>query len=401
MDTIANPQERNTGFIDPVEALNRPEMKELSELATTKFRARSRHYETECLMPAENLRELCERGWLTASLSKAIGGKGSNLDTDDPATYLQGIRMIARGCGSTAHCMQLNNHTNWMIETIGTEDQKERFLKPQLKKPLLVTGVGSEPTRRNMYVMSTVARPQPDGGYIIDGIKNYATNAPMMVGGVIFASLEGVEHWTENHVMVLVEPGQEGMEIDSEWYRPAGMRAAVSPLITLKNVHIPKKNVLGKPGDYPRQRWQGKYHLGFAANYLGVAEGIFDWCCQYMVQKGKAKDPLILLRVGELKVGLQQAAATFHDAIRSWKTAPVVQAELLSMGAKYAAARIALDVCDKVTGLAGSTALFEEYPLGRAISNVQTHIQHAGHDRTAQIIGQAALGLEFDSTLQR
>jgi len=45
--------------------------------------------------------------------------------------------------------------------------------------------------------------------------------------------------------------------------------------------------------------------------------------------------------------------------------------------------------------------LFEEFPLGRAIANVQTHIQHAGHDRTAQIIGQAALGQEFDSTLQR
>ncbi len=401
MDTIANPQERKSSFVDPVEALNRPEMKELGDLAVTKFRQRSQHYETECLMPEENLKELFERGWLTATLSKAMGGKGTNLETDDPASYLQAIRMVARGCGSTAHCMQLNGHTNWMIEAIGTEDQKERFLKPQFERPLLVTGVGSEPTRRNMYVMSTVARPQPDGGYVINGIKNYATNTPMMVGGVIFTSLEGVEHWTENHLMVLVEPGQEGMEVDCEWYRPAGMRAAMSPLIRLNNVKIPKRNVLGQPGDFPRQRWQGKYHLGFAANYLGVAEGIFDWCCQYLVQKGKGKDPLILLRVGELKVGLQQAAATFHDAIRSWKTAPVVQAELLSMGAKYATARAAMEVCDKVTGLAGSTALFDEYPLGRAISNVQTHIQHAGHDRTAQIIGQAALGLEFDSTLQR
>ena len=35
------------------------------------------------------------------------------------------------------------------------------------------------------------------------------------------------------------------------------------------------------------------------------------------------------------------------------------------------------------------------------IANVQTNIQHAGHDRTAQIVGLAALGQEFDSTLQR
>jgi alkylation response protein AidB-like acyl-CoA dehydrogenase len=401
VNAVIKPQERNESFIDPIQALNAPEMKELAQLAVTKFRARSQRYESECLMPEENLRELFEGGWLTASISKKMGGKGSNLETDDPATYLQAIRVVARGCGSTAHCMQLNNHTNWMLEAIGTEDQKVRFLKPQFERPLLVTGVGSEPSRRNMYVMTTKARPQPDGSYIVDGVKNYATNAPMMVGGVIFTSLEGVEHWADNHLMVLVEPGQQGMEIDCDWYRPFGMRAAMSPLITLKNVRIPKENVLGGPGDFPRQRWQGKYHLGFGANYLGVAEGVFGWFCDYIVQKGKAKDPLVLLRAGEMKIGLQHAAATFHDAIRSWKTAPVVEAELLSMGAKYTAAKVALEVCEKVTMVAGSTALFEEFPLGRAIANVQTHIQHAGHDRTAQIIGQAALGEAFDSTLQR
>jgi alkylation response protein AidB-like acyl-CoA dehydrogenase len=401
VNAVVTPQERHENFVDPVQALNAPEMQELAELAVTQFRQRSQHYEANCLMPEENLKELSERGWLTASLSKAMGGKGSNLETDDPATYLQAVRVVARGCGSTAHCLQLNNHTNWMLESIATEDQKARFLKPQFGRPLLVTGVGSEPTRRNMYVMSTTAKPQPDGGYLINGVKNYATNTPMMVGGVIFASLEGVEHWSDNHLMVLVEPGQEGMEVDCDWYRPFGMRAAMSPLIRLNNVRIAKRNVLGKPGDYPRQRWQGKYHLGFAANYLGVSEGVFGWFRDYIVQKGKAKDPLVLLRAGEMKIALQHAAATFHDAIRSWKTAPVVEAELLSMGAKYTAAKVALEVCEKVTMVAGSTALFEEFPLGRAIANVQTHIQHAGHDRTAQIMGQAALGETFDSTLQR
>ncbi len=401
MNSVTKPQERRESFIDPVDALNSPEIKELAQLAVTKFRARSQHYEENCLMPEENLKELTARGWLTASLSKKMGGKGTNLETDDPATYLQAIRVTARGCGSTAHCLQLNNHTNWMIESIGTEDQKERFLKPQLTKTLLVTGVGSEPNRRNMYVMTTKAKPQPDGGYIVDGVKNYATNAPMMVGGVIFCALEGVENYTDNHLMVLVEPGQEGMEIDNDWYRPFGMRAAVSPLITLKNVKIPKKNVLGKPGDYPRQRWQGKYHLGFSANYLGVAEGVFDWFRDYIVQKGKAKDPIVLLRAGEAKIALQNAAFTFHEAIRSWKTTTVVEAELLSMAAKYTTAKAAMEVCQMVTQHAGSTALFEEFPLGRAITNVQTHIQHAGHDRTAQIIGQSALGQDFDSTLQR
>jgi alkylation response protein AidB-like acyl-CoA dehydrogenase len=390
-----------TAFKDPVEALASPEVQELAELAVTRFRARSIEYDPPCKMPEANIHELFERGWLTATVSREMGGKGSNLLTDDPATYLQAIRVTARGCGSTAHCLQVCHHNNWTLEALATPDQKARYIKPQMQRPVLVTGIGSEPNRRHMYTMTTKAKPLDDGGYLLNGVKNYATNAPMVIVAIVFASLEGVDHWADNHLMTLIEPSQPGVEIDSEWYRPMGMRAAVSPLVRLTNVRVPPENVLGCAGDYPRQRWQGRFHLGFSANYLGVAEGVYDWFRQYITQKGKAKDPIVLMRTGEMKIALQNAEASFHDAIRAWKTKSVVQAELLSMGAKYTTARVALDICEKVTMASGSTALFDEFPLGRAIANVQTHIQHAGHDRTAQIIGQSELGDEFDSTLQR
>ena len=51
--------------------------------------------------------------------------------------------------------------------------------------------------------------------------------------------------------------------------------------------------------------------------------------------------------------------------------------------------------------LAGSTALFDEFPLARLIRDLNTHILHVGHDKTAQIVGAAELGESFDSTLQR
>lgn len=388
-------------FLDPLDALKAPAMQELADLAVTRFRERSRHYEPDCVMPEENIRDLFERGWLTATVSRRSGGRGSNLDTDDPASYLQAIRVTARGCGSTAHCLQVNNHNNWMIDVIGNDDQRARYIAPQLERPVMVTGIGSEPNRRHMYVMTTKAKPQGDGGYLVNGVKNYATNGPMMLVAIVFTSIEGIDHWADNHLMTLIEPGQPGVEVDNDWYRPFGMRAAVSPLVRLTDVRVARENLLGQAGDYPRQRWQGKFHLGFSANYLGVAEGIYDWFRDYIRRKGKAKDPIVLLRTGEMKIELELAAALFHDAIRAWKTRPVVEAELMAMAAKYTTARTALDICEKVTMASGSTALFEEFPLGRAIANVQTHIQHAGHDRTAQIIGQAELGEEFDSTMQR
>jgi alkylation response protein AidB-like acyl-CoA dehydrogenase len=251
-----------------------------------------------------------------------------------------------------------------------------------------------------MYMMNTQAR-KVDGGYIVRGEKNYATNGPMMGFAIIFCALEGVESYQDNHLMVIIEPDMEGVTVDNDWYRPNGMRSAASPVITLDDVFVPEQNVLGKPGDYPRGRWQGKFHLGFTANYLGTTEGMYNWYRQYVVGRGKGGSDLIQMRTGEMRVALDAAASVFHDAIRAFKTKSTTQAELLAMSAKSMAAHVAFELSHKIIHCAGSTALFDQFPLSRYLRDLETHVLHAGHDRSAQIIGQAELDQEFDSTLQR
>ncbi len=71
------------------------------------------------------------------------------------------------------------------------------------------------------------------------------------------------------------------------------------------------------------------------------------------------------------------------------------------MSAKSMAGHVAFELSHKIIHAAGSTSLFDEFPLSRSIRDLETHVLHAGHDRTAQIIGQSELGETFDSTLQR
>lgn len=42
----------------------------------------------------------------------AIACLGSNLLSDDPATFPQLLRIVARGCSSTAHCLAVHNHAS-------------------------------------------------------------------------------------------------------------------------------------------------------------------------------------------------------------------------------------------------------------------------------------------------
>lgn len=375
-------------------------LQDLNELVLTKFRERERAYHDAAAMPMENLQALWERGLLTATVSREHGGLGSNVMSEDPATFLQAMRTVARGSPGTAHCMQVQNHVAWAIDEIGTDKQRELFLAPMMKRMRLCSFVGSEAGRKHMYVLKTTAR-KVDGGYVVNGNKNYATNGYEDGCAIIFASVEGETDYMKSHLMVIVEPGMEGLSINHDWYRPTGMRVCPSPEIYLNNVFIPHTHVLGEPGAYPKGRWQGRFHLGFTANYLGTIEGAYAWVVNGLKERGRSKDPFVQMRVGEASTQIYGAQSAFEAAIASWRSGDVVAAELASMRAKSICAHAALNVSHTLLALAGSTALFDEYPLGRLIRDLNTHILHVGHDRTAQIVGCAELGEVFDSTLQR
>jgi alkylation response protein AidB-like acyl-CoA dehydrogenase len=375
-------------------------LEELDKHAQTAFAPRERAYHANVSMPYENLKELHQRGLLTATVTSYMGGLGSNVMSDDPVTFIQALRIVARVSPGTAHCMQVQNHVAWAIDEIGTETQRQRFIAPMVKEMRLGSFVGSEAKRTHMYSLNTTAR-RVDGGYVVTGQKNYASNGYEDGLAVIFASIEGETERTRAHLMVIVEPGMEGLSINHEWYRPSGMRVCPSPEITLDQVFVDDDHVLGAPGEYLTGRWQGRFHLGFAANYLGTIEGAYRWVLQVIRERGKGKDPFVQLRIGECQTRLYGAAMAFERALEQWRLGDVQAAELASIKAKALCAEAAKDVSHTLVALAGSTALFDEFPLGRLLRDLGTHILHVGHDKSSQIIGQAELGEIFDSTLQR
>lgn len=364
------------------------------------FRQQGEHADREGIAPLSSLEQLHARGLLHIAHSAALGGPDGSLKGTQPELFLNMLRAICRADSAAGHCFQLHNHALWQLEAIGTPEQIELFVKPALEKVSIFSAVGSEPGRVNMYEMKTRAQ-RVDGGWLVNGVKNFVTNGTIADLILTSVALDGVEGYLDNLQIMLIRPDMPGVSWDDAWYQPHGMRGARSPIMRLNNVFVPDNHLLGEPGAFARQRWQGRFHLGFAANYLGTSEGLFDWYLDYQRGRNKSNDPYTQLRVGEVKMQLEAAAAMFENAIEGWRHTDVVAAELRSMSAKSTAARTAFSVLQSVLLSAGATAQFEEHPLGRIARNIETFVVHAGHDRTAQIIGQAQLGASFDSTLQR
>ncbi|WP_181366147.1 acyl-CoA dehydrogenase family protein [Cupriavidus plantarum] len=386
--------------VDPRDS--RPDLAALRHLVETRFAAREAVSHEHAALPLDNLRELHDGGWLRLTLPASLGGVDSRLGTDDPGTYLHAIRTIARVSPGTAHCLQVHNHALWTVWETGTAAQHARFLAPQRGELSLFAFLGSEPglaPGSPRYQTTAVADAD---GFRVSGVKQYATNGIAHGYGLVFASIEGPDGLIHNQQMVLVEPSMAGVTQVGGWYRPTGMRVAESPQVRLDDVRVPASHVLGRPGDYVRGRWQGRFHLGFAANYLGMGEGIAGWATRWLREfPERVADPFVQAHVGEVQVALQAAAASLDHAIATWRDGDVQRAELTSMAAKSTCAQAAMLAAETMGRLTGSTALFDDHPLGRLIRDLHTHVLHVGHDRTHQTIGAAALGQAFDSTRQR
>lgn len=177
-----------------------------------------------------------------------------------------------------------------------------------------------------------------------------------------------------------------------------GMRAAVSPTLALRDCFVPDSHVLGPPGNSVAQRWQAKCHLGFAAQYLGAAVGIFDALQEYLPQRGTTSDPYTQLHIGEIRVGIESARWMIYRSAWLWTQGNDPAAELYAMEAKHRSIDNAVQVMDRASQIAGSSAFLDDSRLARTLRDLRFHTLHEHLDRTASTIGQAYLGEDFDTT---
>lgn len=241
-----------------------------------------------------------------------------------------------------------------------------------------------------------MARPV-DGGYVVNGLKNYATLADDVSHNILYAVIEGQE-LPDAHLGVMVPKGTPGLVVRPGTWNPMGMRGSVSPEIELKDVFVPHENVLGAPGTFPRDRWQTKSHLSFAQQYVGASEGIFDLLKDYLPRRGTAGDGYTQLRMGEIRIAIDAARWLVYRAAWLWQRREYDQAELFSMNAKYQAIASSIVTMDRAAQIAGSSAFGADAPLARAIRDLRVQTLHENADKTAATIGKYHLGQAYDTT---
>jgi alkylation response protein AidB-like acyl-CoA dehydrogenase len=377
----------------------RARTRDIASNVTAKFAAR---HDADYSVPMETMRALHENGVLDICIDRKLGGQGTGmLNAVDPLAYLLVIEELGRADMSAAHCFQIEAHTCQLFTAAGSDEQKRRYLGPAKERGALFSWTGSEPgrTARGQYNLISDAK-RKDGGYVLNGIKNFATLANVADWNVIAVTVADMAS-PENFLLVAVPRGAHGFVVDEAWWRPTGMRGAVSPKLELKNVEVPDRDVIQGPGFYPRSQYGARLHLGFAANHLGAAQGLLDFAIDYLPKRGTVNNPHSQRVIGEMCMQIEAARQMIYTAARLWEGQAREGAAEYALMAKLFAISMAEWMVDETIRIVGSTALLEQYPVNRFVRDIHVHSTHANLHNTAQAIGRGALKMTFDATAQQ
>src|SRR5689334_4024525 len=200
--------------------------------------------ERDALIPDDVLVGLAELGAFGMKIDRKYGGLGlTNWD------YCRGLTLV--GSVSPAIGALLSAHQSigvpQPLKLFGTTEQKEKFL-PRLAggevSAFLLTepDVGSDPAR-----LGTTATVTPEGDYLLNGVKLWATNGTLATLLVVMAQVPKSEGHRGGITAFVVEGDAEGITVERR-NEFMGLRGLENSVTRFHDVFVPAENVIGREG---------------------------------------------------------------------------------------------------------------------------------------------------------
>jgi alkylation response protein AidB-like acyl-CoA dehydrogenase len=202
--------------------------------------------------------------------------------------YAEVTAELARGWMSLAGAMGGHTVVSKLLLQFGTDEQKDRYLPRMATGEVRATMALTEPGGgSDLQAMTTLARPAPGGGYVIDGAKTWITNARR--SGLIALLCKTDPAATPRHrgiSILLVEHGP-GLEVSRDLPK-LGYKGVEGCELSFAGYQAPASALLGgEPGRGFAQMMKGLEvgRIQVAARAVGVGQAAFDDALRYSQQR--------------------------------------------------------------------------------------------------------------------
>ncbi len=348
--------------------------------------------------PERGLRALQAAGLGGLVIPESQGGLGHGL-----LALARVCETLGWECASTAICFGMHGVASAVLAAKATPSQRREFLEPIVQGKHLTTLALSEPgTGSHFYLPETRLR-EAAGGFQVSGRKSFVTNGAHADSYVISTTASSPQAGPGDFSCVVVPAGAEGLVWGPPW-RGVGMRGNSARTLELRDVHLPRRNLLGQEGDeiwYVFHVVAPYFLVAMAGTYLGIAASAVEEVRKHLSERrythtgGTLGQQTVLQhRLGTLWASVERTRLLVHDAASKGDSAhPQALASLCS--AKAEVADCVVSVVNEALTLAGGRGYSEETsPLFRHLRDARAaHVMAPTTDILRTWAGRALLGL--------
>ena len=231
--------------------------------------------------PAEQIKKLGELGFLGMMVDPKYGGAGM-----DTISYVLAMEEISKVDASTSVVMSVNNSlVCWGLETFGTEEQKEKYLKPLVSGEIIGAFCLSEPEAGSDATSQQTTAIDKGNHYLLNGTKNWITNGSTASVYLVIAQTD-VEKKHKGINAFIVEKGLDGFVVGAKENK-LGIRGSDTHSLMFTDVKVPKENRIGEDGfgfTFAMKTLSGG-RIGIASQALGIASGAYELALQYSKER--------------------------------------------------------------------------------------------------------------------
>jgi alkylation response protein AidB-like acyl-CoA dehydrogenase len=333
-----------------------------------------------------NLGKLAELGFMGLNIDDAYGGSEAGA-----IAFSLAMTEIARACASTAVTVSVNNMVGEVIQALGNEEQKEKYISricsgeyPAGAFALTEPGAGSDPA-----AMTTVA--VRDGGeWVLNGGKIFITSGSFAGIFVVWAVTDQAAAKGKGISLFLVEAGTPGLIIGRKEVK-MGQHASPTNEVLFQDCRIPAGALMGKENGGFRaavtELAGGRIGIGSLA--LGIGLAAMDRATRYALERSQfgrkiSEFQAIQWKIADIYTDLEAARLLLlHAAFKKERGRSFAKAASM---AKLFATEAANRACYEAMQIFGGYGYTREFPIERYARDARITTIYEGTSEIQRLI---------------
>lgn len=335
--------------------------------------------------PAEQIKKMGELGFMGMMVDPKYGGGGM-----DSVSYVLAMEEISKIDASASVCMSVNNSlVCWGIEKFGSEEQKQKYLKPLASGEKIGAFCLSEPEAGSDATSQQTTAEDKGDHYLLNGTKNWITNGSTASVYLVVAQTDR-EKGHRGINCLIVEKDMDGFVVGKKEDK-LGIRGSDTHSLMFTDVKVPKENRIGEDGfgfKFAMSTLNGG-RIGIASQALGIASGAYELALAYSKERKAFGKPIsqhqaIQFKLADMATEIDAArllclqAASLKDQKKDFAKASAM--------AKLYASKVAMDTTVEAVQVHGGYGFVKEYHVERLMRDAKITQIYEGTSEIQKIV---------------